>query len=62
MAEAAPFPRSAPEAQGIPASAILAFVATAERDVHHLHSFILLRHGTVAAEGYWEPFPSDHAV
>ena len=56
MAEAAPFPRSTPEAEGIRSSAILAFVDAAERDVHDLHSLVLLRHGRVVAEMYWEPY------
>lgn len=61
MTEATSFPTSAPEAMGIRSSAILAFVAAAERDVHDLHSFILLRRGTVVAEGYWEPYDASHA-
>lgn len=49
-------PRGAPEAHGVSSSAIHAFVAAAERGVHDLHSFMLLRHGAVLAEGWWEPF------
>jgi Beta-lactamase len=30
-------------------------LAAVERDVHDLPSVILLRRGTVVAEGYWEP-------
>jgi CubicO group peptidase (beta-lactamase class C family) len=56
MLEVAPFQRSAPEAQGIRSEAILAFVDAADRTIRDLHSFILLRHGAVVAEGYWEPF------
>jgi CubicO group peptidase (beta-lactamase class C family) len=60
MIKATAFPVSAPEAQGIRSGAILAFLAAAERDVHDLHSVILLRRGTVVAEGYWEPYgPTD---
>ena len=56
-------PRSTPEAQGIPSAAISAFVAAAERDIDALHSFILLRHGNVVAEGWWEPYrPSDQHI
>ena len=51
-----PFPRSTPEAQGVRSSAILRFVEAADRDVRHLHSVMLLRRGTVIAEGYWDPF------
>jgi len=54
--KATAFPVSTPEAQGIRSGAILAFLAAAERDVHDLHSVILLRRGSVVAEGYWEPY------
>ena len=52
-------PRSAPEAQGIPSSAILAFVEAAEKNVDALHSLMVLRHGHVVAEGWWEPYRRD---
>ena len=50
MAENHPIPTSTPEAQGIPSSAILAFLRAAEAQfppspVQGLHSVILLRHG-----------------
>jgi CubicO group peptidase (beta-lactamase class C family) len=58
--EAAFFSRSAPEVQGIRSRAVLEFVDAVERDACELHSFILLRHGTIVAEGYWEPYgPAD---
>ena len=49
-------PRSAPEVQGISSTAIQAFVEAAEQNIQHLHSFMLLRHGTVVAEGWWHPY------
>ena len=49
-------PRSTPESQGIRSSAILEFVESADRDIRHLHSFMLLRRGAVVAEGYWDPY------
>ena len=49
-------PQSSPEAQGIRSSAIQTFVDAVERDVKHLHSFMLLRHGHVVAEGWWQPY------
>jgi len=53
-------PRSAPEAQGLPASAVLAFADEAERKDLGVHSLMLLRHGHVVAEGWWDPYgPSD---
>jgi CubicO group peptidase (beta-lactamase class C family) len=53
------FPRSTPEAQGIPSSAILDFIDAAEAGVPDLHSFMLLRHGAVVAEGWWAPYAPD---
>lgn len=49
-------PRSSPESQGISSAAILAFVDAADRDIHHLNSLMLLRHGHVLAEGWWSPY------
>ncbi len=57
-ADRAELPRSTPEAQGLPSSAILAFVEAAERDIDALHSLMVLRHGQVVAEGWWEPYRS----
>jgi CubicO group peptidase (beta-lactamase class C family) len=55
-AEAPTLPRSTPEAQGIPSSAILAFVEEAEEKVDALHSLMVVRNGHVVAEGWWEPY------
>ena len=51
-----PLPRSTPEAQGISSSAITNFVNAVEVDIRDLHSFMLMRHGHVIAEGWWEPY------
>jgi len=51
--------RSSPEAEGIPSSAVLDFIRAVERHDHPLdavHGFMLLRHGNVAAEGWWTPY------
>jgi CubicO group peptidase (beta-lactamase class C family) len=51
--------RSVPEAEGISSSAVLAFVRAVEQHTHPLDSvqgFMLLRHGNVAAEGWWTPY------
>jgi len=55
-ADAPALPRSTPEAQGIPSSAILAFVEAAEEKVDALHSLMVVRNGHVVAEGWWEPY------
>lgn len=60
MTRAVPLPRSTPEAQGIPSTAIRAFLDAAERDITHLHSIMLLRHGHVVAEGWWAPYGPTH--
>ncbi len=52
--------RATPESQGISSSAILKFVEAAESQLHELHSFMLLRHGKVVAEGWWSPFERQH--
>ncbi len=49
-------PRSAPEAQGIASGAILNFVEAIEKNVNEFHSFMLMRHGHVVAEGWWSPY------
>ena len=53
---AAALPRSSPERQGIPSSAVLAFVEAADREIDQMHSFMLVRHGRVVAEGWWSPY------
>ncbi len=58
-AEPVALPRSTPEAQGVPSAAILDFVGAAEKNVDALHSLMVLRHGHVVAEGWWEPYRRD---
>lgn len=53
---AAELPRSTPEAQGVSSSAILNFVQAADKITNALHSFMLLRHGQIVAEGWWSPY------
>jgi len=57
-------PHSSPEAQGVSSAAILSFVQAADNDVDSLHSFMLLRHGQVVAEGWWSPYDAEspHAL
>jgi CubicO group peptidase (beta-lactamase class C family) len=49
-------PRSTPERQGISPSAILGFVEAADTEIDAMHSFMLVRHGHVVAEGWWTPY------
>src|SRR3954449_1023917 len=56
--------RSSPEAQGVSSSALLAFVEAADGQIDAMHSFMLVRHGRVVAEGWWSPYDAEtpHAL
>ncbi len=55
---ATPLPRSTPEAQGISSKSIGEFVEAVDK-IHTLHSFMIVRHGQVIAEGWWKPEAAD---
>jgi CubicO group peptidase (beta-lactamase class C family) len=48
--------RSAPEREGVSSAAIEGFLDAVAQSKHELHSFMLLRHGKVIAEGWWNPY------
>lgn len=49
-----------PESLGISSKAILNFIEAAEKErPNELHSFMLLRHGKIAAQGWWNPYNPD---
>lgn len=49
--------RSTPEAEGISSDAIVGFLEAVEKQPKiQLHSFMLLRHGKIVAEGSWNPY------
>jgi CubicO group peptidase (beta-lactamase class C family) len=52
------FPRAIPETQGVSSSAIDSF-ATAASHFHEFHSFMLLRHGKIVAQGWWKPYAAN---
>jgi CubicO group peptidase (beta-lactamase class C family) len=54
-----PLPRSSPESQAVSSGTIRAFVEAANAKVDTMHSFMLLRHGYVVAEGWWKPEAAD---
>lgn len=56
MGDSVLLPRSTPETQGLSSAAVRDFVEAAEQNLQHLHSFMLLRHGIVVAEGWWHPY------
>ena len=56
LAQSSALPRSTPESQGISSAAILEYIEAADRQVNSMHSFMLVRHGQVVAEGWWRPY------
>lgn len=59
VAEDRHLPRSAPEAQAVSSKAVREFVEAANQKIDTLHSFMLVRHGYVVAEGWWKPEAAD---
>ena len=49
-------PRATPESQGVSSKAISRFIADVNASGLAMHSFMLVRHGYVIAEGWWKPF------
>ncbi|MCC6289259.1 MAG: serine hydrolase [Chitinophagaceae bacterium] len=49
-------PRSKPEAEAVSTAAINNFIDAAGKSKNEFHSFMLLRHGKVIAEGWWNPY------
>ncbi len=55
-------PRSTPEAEGLSSGAIVKFIDAVEsvQDSNiEVHSFMIVRHGKVLAEGWWKPYRHD---
>jgi CubicO group peptidase (beta-lactamase class C family) len=52
-------PRSTPERQGISSADLLDFVDTADQQIDTMNSFMLIRHGSVVAEGWWGPYDAE---
>ncbi len=50
-------PRKSPESLGIPSASLLKLIQRWERQ--EVHSFMVVRHGAVAAEGAWAPYKID---
>lgn len=64
LAEAMPqnplaLPRSTPEEQGISSGAINKFLESVKKSKIELHSIMIVRHGHVVAEGWWDPYSPD---
>ncbi|UBM59221.1 beta-lactamase family protein [Marinilongibacter aquaticus] len=52
-------PRSTPEKEGVHSESILKFLEEAEKQHIEFHSFMMLRHGKVIAEAWWQPYRDD---
>lgn len=48
--------RSSPEIEGVSARGILDFLDAVDVEGFELHSLMVLRHGKVVAEGWWDPY------
>jgi hypothetical protein len=53
---------ASPESLGIPSQAVLDFLQEMETDRFPIHSFLLMRHGKVAAEGYCPCFDATEST
>ncbi|MBI3878998.1 MAG: serine hydrolase [Verrucomicrobia bacterium] len=49
-------PRATPESQGVSSAGVLAFLDGVAASQNELHSFMMVRHGHVIAEGWWAPY------
>jgi CubicO group peptidase (beta-lactamase class C family) len=49
-------PRSTPEAAGVSAAGIDSFLTAVGQSKHEFHSIMVLRHGKVIAQGWWNPY------
>jgi CubicO group peptidase (beta-lactamase class C family) len=52
-------PRSNPEAEGVSSKEIIQFLDAISESNHEFHSFMILRHGKVVAEGWWKPYEAN---
>jgi CubicO group peptidase (beta-lactamase class C family) len=53
-------PRATPESQGVDTEGILNFLQAIQVSELQWHSFMLVRHGHVVAEGWWKPFAPEY--
>lgn len=52
-------PRSTPEREGVSSESIEQFIQSFDPSKHELHSIMIVRHGKVIAESWWNPYSSD---
>jgi CubicO group peptidase (beta-lactamase class C family) len=53
-------PRSTPEQEGVSSEGIMGFLNACDTNGLENHSFMMLRHGKVIAEGWWKPYGPDY--
>jgi CubicO group peptidase (beta-lactamase class C family) len=53
-------PRSTPELEGVSSAGIIDFLNAADTSGLENHSFMMLRHGKVIAEGWWKPYAPEY--
>ena len=53
--ESKALPRATPESQGVSSEAVREFIATLDQKVNTMHSVMVVRHGKVIAEAWWQP-------
>jgi len=53
-------PRSVPELEGVSSAGIIDFLNAIDTGRQEIHSFMLLRHGKVIAEGWWDPYGQEY--
>jgi CubicO group peptidase (beta-lactamase class C family) len=59
IAQTISLPRSSPETEGVSSKGIISFLDAVENSKHEMHSIMILRHGKVIAEGWWNPYRPD---
>ena len=53
-------PRSIPEMEGVSSAGITDFLNAVDTGRQEIHSFMLIRHGKVVAEGWWDPYGPEY--
>src|SRR5215467_2344845 len=52
-------PVRGPESQGVSSQAIIDFLDAIPESKNEFHSFMILRHGNIVAQGWWNPYAAD---
>ncbi len=57
--QTAKLPRSTPETEGVSSKGIVDFLDAIAQSKNEMHSIMIIRHGKVIAEGWWNPYRPD---